>query len=468
MPNAKSTLDFSLLKTHLLKAFFKELKDEAQNVGLELELIPFGDEAGKKNRPVGLFDNQGGGTIPLLRRYAADCPTLTFETEQLGMPRFIVKEGGQLTFEPGGQIEYSGPPKPSMSLAVADMARVLRQLEEALTPHGIWFFHGGLNPWYQVEEIPLQLQKQRYRSMDRFFAARGPFGQKMMRLSTSLQINLDVGTASTAPRRWMAANLLAPLMVAAFANSPFCGRERMNAKSFRSVIWQNLDHSRTGVQKGFEATNYDPCPVEQYFQFALDAYCMRLPDAQGNMVFDGHFRTFRYWMTHGFRGFFPDFDDWTDHLSTLFPVVRPRGFFELRYIDAQSKAYWMVPGVILTHLLYDEKAREAIIDMMQRYRTTLTGMMREAAMHGLADPELADCVKRMFRIAFKAAESAENSDLLKICELFFSDLTYLGKTPADALIALNQGTVFSPEQYWNFERTNLEHVAPWLDKVCSQ
>ena len=51
-----------------------------------------------------------------------------------------------------------------------------------------------------------------------------------------------------------------------------------------------------------------------------------------------------------------DADDLAVHLTTLFPPVRPRGWFEVRYLDAQPWRWWPVPMAVLTALLDDAGA----------------------------------------------------------------------------------------------------------------
>jgi len=456
MPTKKPSLAIESLKTHLLEIFFNKLNEDKTQVGLELEFVPFRRTEERIDGFVPLFDS-GDGLVEMLTRRERRLSVLP-EAPADDPLRLSTVAGGQLTFEPGAQLEYSSAPHGSLYGVVRELAQILDELRRHVEPEGLWFLQSGLNPWYRVDEIPLQLNKPRYRHMNHYFASLGPFGQRMMRLSTSLQVNLDVGNAQTAPRRWLVANLLAPIMCATFANSPFCERRFQKVKSYRTIIWQNLDPSRTGFQRGLEAVDYDPCPIQQYLDFALDACCMWLPNRNGELVFDGHYRTFRHWLKCGFHGLYPDFDDWTTHLTTLFPQVRPRGFFEIRYLDAQSQAFWMIPGVILTHILYDAETCERVIELLMPYRTNLSGMMLEAATQGLDEPEIADRAKRVFTLAMDAASRSESQPIMEICESFFRDYTYRNRCPADDLIELNDGRVFSPQQYLDYEARLAEKV----------
>ena len=54
----------------------------------------------------------------------------------------------------------------------------------------------------------------------------------------------------------------------------------------------------------------------------------------------------------------PTYDDLDYHLSTLFPPVRPRGYLEVRYLDAQPGDGWIAPTLLLTALMSDP----AVID----------------------------------------------------------------------------------------------------------
>lgn len=467
MPKKGKSLVMELLKNKVKHLFFPDRQlDDSRSVGLELEIWPFRHSEHSPNELVRFENERGTGLIQLLRKLLDEIENLKYSPTPEGAHRFVYDNGGNLTFEPGGQLEYSGAPKPTLAEAIQDLNFVIEDLRCRLKPHGIWFFHSGLNPWYSIAEVGLQITKERYLHMNRFFESVGPFGQKMMRLSTSLQVNLDAGSPPTAQRRWLAANLLAPVFTAMFGNSPFVDGKATGAYSFRSLIWQRLDPSRAGIPRGFMTENYDPCPVEQYFRFALDAYCMRIPDSDGRPVFDGRFLSFRDWMEQGSHGYFPDIGDWDIHLSTLFPEVRARGFFELRFLDAQSRVWCAVPGILLTHLLYDREATEGVINLLSPYRTTLMPMLEVAARQGMDEPEIAGLAREIYALAMDAAEKAELPTVLALCEQFYQHYTSKNRNPAHDLLDLNEGRLFTPAQYRDFEKRQVDRAGEILDIIC--
>ncbi|MCB1052180.1 MAG: hypothetical protein H6510_09010 [Acidobacteria bacterium] len=459
MPTRKPELTINQLKDHLLHYFFNDLTQDNRLVGLELEVTPIQTDAQGNPKTVPLVTDDKMGVVDLFRSQEAEHHWYDYAPSPDGAWRFVDQLGGQITFEPGGQVEYSSATRERLYDVVVDVATALERIQKILAGHqNTQLYFSGLNPFHSVQDVGLQIRKERYINMDRYFEMIGPFGQKMMRLSTSLQVNLDVGYVETARKRWLAANLLAPVLVAGFGNSPFHEGKFTGLKSYRAKIWQNLDPSRTGFQKGFEDCAYQPCPVQQYLNFALDASCMWLPNEQGNMTFDGHFRTFRHWMDCGFHGFYPTLEEFKKHLTTLFPEVRPRGFYEIRSIDGQPRQFWMVPGFLLTHILYNERALDETIALLEPIRCTLTPMMMEAAVQGMAEPDLANLVKQVFKIAMRAAEPIEHPELLKVTEAFLRHFTYRNWSPADELLALNDGKIFSLGQFYDLERIHQDLV----------
>ncbi len=77
-----------------------------RRVGAEVELIPVENTTGRRC-PI-----EAGGTVatlPFLRRFGARQGWKETCTAK-GTPCFDLPDGGTLTFEPGGQLEYSSPP----------------------------------------------------------------------------------------------------------------------------------------------------------------------------------------------------------------------------------------------------------------------------------------------------------------------------------------------------------------------
>ena len=94
----------------------------------------------------------------------------------------------------------------------------------------------------------------------------------------------------------------------------------------------------------------------------------------------------------------PTFDDLDYHLSTLFPPVRPKGYLEIRYLDAQPGPRWVTPFALLAALM----ARPATIDQVLSLTEACASRWYQAARDGLSDPALAATARALVQLAADA------------------------------------------------------------------
>jgi glutamate--cysteine ligase len=107
-------------------------------------------------------------------------------------------------------------------------------------------------------------------------------------------------------------------------------------------------------------------------------------------------------------------DDWHFHLSTLFPEIRPRGYFEIRSADTIDVRSLAAPIVFITGLIYDAATAAKAIDVLGAPRPEL---VERAGRLGVKDPELRKLVTECVELAVVGARavgpeyvSAENVD----------------------------------------------------------
>ncbi len=99
----------------------------------------------------------------------------------------------------------------------------------------------------------------------------------------------------------------------------------------------------------------------------------------------------------------PTFDDLDYHLTTMFPPVRPRGYLEVRYLDAQPGGDWVLPLAMLTSLF----AREETVDAAAAIAEPAAERWVQAARDGLADPVIAAVVPRLVELACAALDDTD-------------------------------------------------------------
>jgi glutamate--cysteine ligase len=362
---------------------FRPQAVDARRIGAEVEFLVV-DEA--TDRPLAL---RGGarGLIERVRRHASRERAGWTEAAGYGdVPRFEIPGGATITFEPGGQLEVSSAPAVGASALIAALRDVVQPLRAALEAQGVRLDAIGIDPHNDAEDVPLQLNVERYERMTAYLDSIGPFGIRMMRQTAAIQLSVDRGSAPAA--RWRLLNDLAPYLIAIFANSPHYLDAETGHRSFRAHCWRALDPSRTGVAAD------DDDPAAAYTRFALGANdILGLPGAHGHAAFAESLKTN------------DDERAWQAHLTTLFPEVRPRGHFEVRSCDAIGLEWLAVPIVLLAGLVYDaHSAREAAF-----LAADSRSLLRTAGADGLDDTAIARTARDLFQLGLEGAQRLGNT-----------------------------------------------------------
>lgn len=346
--------------------------------------------------------------------------------------------GGRVSREPGGQLELSSAPAASLAECVDDVTADLGTIVDALAPHGLVIEGGGLDacraPLIVVED-------RRYRVMERYYDDKqAAYG--LMCSTASVQVNLDAGEEDGVfgwRRRWALAHRLGPVLNAAFANSPLLEGRPTGLKSTRQTLWWRLDRPRTRP-----ATEVAGEPREAWTRYALDApvMCLRREAPEPWDAPPG--LTFRSWLREGCSEREPNLEDLRYHLGTLFPPVRPRGWLELRMIDAQPGGDWVVPLALCWALFDDPDASvaawEATEPLVGGDGLPPWALWQRADRHGLADGALGEAARACFAAAAAALERSGVPERVRgALRDFAARYVERGRCPADDRLAAVPG-----------------------------
>jgi glutamate--cysteine ligase len=411
-----STLTRAVLASQLAESTFAGPVSGSltpRRIGAEVEFIPVESLSGRR---CPIEAESGLATLPFLRHYGLKQGWREGWTSK-GTPCFSSPMGGSLTFEPGGQLEYSSPPCSSASALLALLRAVIIPLRAAAAGEGIDLLPVGIDPINPAEQAPLLIHAQRYARMAEYLERRGPAGARMMRQTAALQVSLDFDDEPWL--RWRVLNAATPYVIAIFANSPIYAGERTDYQSTRAQVWRALDPTRTGIP-------YDERdPVGAYLEFALAAPAILYP------AIEGEHRPFGEWLARAN----PTPDEWQDHLSTLFPEVRPRGHLELRSADSIAPHWYAAPLALTAGILYDPAALRATADLLG---TPDLGLLERAGRCGLHDPAIARMATDLFEVALQGCLGLgpryfHPSDLEQ-ATAFFERYTRRGRSPADDML----------------------------------
>ena len=393
----------------------------SRRIGAEAEWIPVDAATGRV----------GALPIATVRRAAAGGGWCE-EPSPYGAPRFTLPGGGMVSFEPGGQIEYSSVPSRSASVVAAAVRDVFARLRRSADEDGLVLRAVGIDPVTRPECAALRLGGHRYRAMDAYFRTIGPAGARMMRQTAAFQVSVDPGVDPGAD--WRLLNALAPYVVAIFANSPVYARAETGCRSYRAETWRTLDPSRTGIFAGDD-------PAAEYIAFALRAPAILLGD-EGESGESSVWRPFGEWLDEAAGAAVGNAEsaahlttidaEWAAHLTTMFPEVRPRGAFEVRSADAIDTEWAVVPMALLGGLLYDGESARAAADVAG---APDAGRLVAAGRLGLRDPSIAATAAELAALAVAGCRRLGAGFLdpadLETAEEFFRRYTSRGRSPAD-------------------------------------
>lgn len=247
-----------------------------------------------------------------------------------------------LGFEPGGQVELSLPCAADAAAVAARLGDEVRELRDHLARVGVQL---ETVPVDARPDIPLQLTSPRYTAMQAHFDRIGPAGRRMMRRTASTQVCLDWWPGRDGLEQWRVANLAAPYLAAAFARSA--------GVDGRLTTWLGVDPTRTAFD---DRLLVGDDPVAAYADFASGATVFTRPG------------------------------DVDQHLTTLFPPVRPRGgYLELRFPDVQDVCSVAQMVAAFAALLYDDERRRSALRELEPDVGRLADTWRAAA---AGDPEV--------------------------------------------------------------------------------
>jgi glutamate--cysteine ligase len=306
----------------------------------------------------------------------------------------LLPSGGRVTCEPGGQLEVSTPPQMSREGGIAATIIEVAALRARAAARGIELRAVGADRWRSPKRV---IDSTRYRTMEAHFDTFGPAGREMMCNTAALQINIDTRPGNE-HACWRAAHAIGPALVAAFANSP----DESGFRSTRLATWLAMEPRRT---RPVAATK--PLP-DAWVDYAFAAPTLVARAQDGTCIALPAPIPFEQWLDQGCAIGYPTVDDLMYHLTMLFPPVRPRGWLEIRYLDALPSPYWEAATTVVTALLDDA----VLADAMRAVAGTET-LWAAAAKYGLDDERLAEAADRCFALAIAATGDAGVADYLE-------------------------------------------------------
>jgi glutamate--cysteine ligase len=353
--------------------------------------------------------------------------------------------GGNISLEPGGQFELSGRPVATLHETAEETLDHFYEVLNVGEPLGIGFLGLGFSPKWTLAETP-RMPKDRYAIMTRYMPKVGSRGLDMMYRTATIQVNLDFADEADMVKKLRVSLALQPIAAALFAASPFTEGRLNGFQSLRSEIWRDTDRARTGMLPfafepgmGYERYVDYALSVPMYFVYRGGGYI----DASGKS-----FKDFMAGKLPELPGEMPTIDDWSDHLTTLFPEVRLKRFLEMRGADGGPWQRICALSALWVGLLYDDDALESAWQLVKDWteeeratlrnevpRTALATRFRSTTVHAIA--------REVVRIARKGLRQRRRINAASQDESIYleplADVVQSGQTLSDELIAKFNG-----------------------------
>lgn len=305
----------------------------------------------------------------------------------------VARPGEAVTLEPAAQIELSAGPFPKLADAYACFEAFERRLEEALAPYGMQALAVGYHPSAAAADLSL-IPKRRYKFMNLYLGAKGPFGPAMMRGSASVQVSVDYSSVADCLRKLRLAYALVPLFALMTDNAPvFEGLPRTH-ELVRTEIWQKCDPDRCGLVPGVMEPSFS---LRQYAEYLLDTPAILMPCAKEEWCYSE--RTF--------GAIYADRpmqrSDVEHAVSMFFNDVRLKTYIELRPADAMPVPYAIAYAGIVKGLFATPENLDALDTLTDGVGAADVEAAKEALMadgyratvYGRPVAELADAVMEL-------------------------------------------------------------------------
>ena len=274
----------------------------------------------------------------------------------------LKKEGSLISLEPGGQLEFSSSPHLTVFDLQKEHLQFLDDLQKILQKHSSFALGLGFDPLSTRKEVPW-MPKDRYIIMREKMSKSGTLGLDMMLRTATFQVNLDYSSEKDMCDKLRVGLALHPLIVGLFASSPLKERQPTGFQSYRSYVWHHTDPKRTGqLDFAFEKT----MGFERYVDYLLDIPLYFIYRQGTYIPLIGE--TFRDFLEKGLSILpkeRPTEEDWSLHISTIFPDVRLKNYLEIRGADASPNPFiGEALAAFWTGLLYDDQSFQAIKDFV--------------------------------------------------------------------------------------------------------
>ena len=321
----------------------------------------------------------------------------------------LTRDNSNITLEPGSQIELSGTPQMKTQSCVDEYINFYQELLYVCSPKNILLLPLGYQPVNILADIEW-LPKSRYKVMSQYFLDKGKLAHHMMKLTSSVQVNIDYENAQDFSEKFRLSSYLAPILKSIYSNSPFKQGTYSDYLDFRGYVWEHTDNDRCGIIKESLKGNFS---FMDYVNILLDMPIILLnkegePTPMHGITMKQYLEKETVYM-----------DDFATHLAYAFFETRlKKKYIEIRAIDAQHpKLLPSIPSLV-KGLFYHNETRRNLLDYFSKW----------------SEDTILDLHYRSHKTSLST--SFDNGKLIDLCqEVFLAGQTGLRELIKEGLLA---------------------------------
>ncbi len=396
-----------IASTDDLKNFFSlnSKKPNEFKIGMEWELLAVDCEGNA------ISYNQGPENIQLiLQRLAQE---YKWNTSYINHNLLELERDGLIvTLEPGSQLELVGKPYLNLTEIYQELLNFENELIHISKPYNIHWITLGCQPKTSAEKIQC-IPKDRYEIMSHYLPEQGHMAHVMMRSTATQQANFDYENLDDAAQKLQVGQMLAPILRALSAHSPFYNLQAGPWQSMRGLAWLNTDPKRCGFCPSILKDDFN---IEDYINYVLEIPMMFLIQNQKHIPVP-HL-TFRQFMQHGYEGQPATLQDWHHMLTTIFPEARLKKCIEIRSIDRNPALFAMAIIALCKGILYSASNRKKIKEIFKFWHIQdLYKALEEASLNGLKAKTpsglLLELAQEIYHLAYQSLISIQDKKFLE-------------------------------------------------------
>lgn len=393
--NANDTYEENL---KVLINYFKDgiEKEKNNNLGFELEHIIVDEN----NNSVSYYGDNGIENMLKTLSEEYDEKVFSLKGRIIGLN----KKNVSITLEPAAQFEVSMGPFNKIKKIKEEYKKFLNPVLKYLDKFNYKISYTGYHPKSKIDDLKL-IPKNRYEYMLDYFSKVGEHGKNMMKGSASAQVSVDYYSEEDFIKKFRLANVLSPALSLLTDNTPIFEGEIYDKYMMRTVIWNDTDKDRSMIVK--DALNK---------KFGFLEYAKYILNSPAILTMEDNKAT--YTKEELIKDIYKDkiiTKSEAEHLlSMFFPDVRLKKYIEIRMADAMPLNYCLgyialIKGIFyndenLNYFLkktefvtneiaaktklnliengyeadiYNEKADEFIIDLLNRAKSALSDEERD-------------------------------------------------------------------------------------------